>query len=134
MPENTSNATSITHLQHKDTKVKSLCKISSKKYLEKYRDIDNIGRDNIDILNTQFDIKSIKKSPIKTPKNRGFTYVVSRVNNKVSRVVPKNRYSPQSDSKKGKTSQRRKNEGNFKKTNNLRSQPPISKFFWKERY
>ena len=138
IPENTSNATSITQLQHKDTKVKNLSKISNMKYLEKNRDIDNIGRDNIDIIKAQFDINPIKKSPLETPKKSGFTDEVSRVDNKVSRVVrspvPRNRYSPQSDSKKKKTPQRKKNEEKFRKTDNLKSQPPISKFFWNERY
>ena len=111
-----------------DIKVTDKCK----RNIEKYPDIDNIEIHNIDIKNTQFDIKSVKKSPIETPKYCGFTDEISRVNNMVSRVVrspvPRNRYSPQSDSKKGKTSQRKKIEGKIRKTDNLKSQPSITEF------
>ena len=131
MPENNAIAAHIKHSSNKDSKVTDQNRILNREFLKK--NPDNNSRDNIEIINAESEIKSPKKSPIETPENRGYFDEVSRVNNRISSVVrspvPRKSRSPQMDFKKEKTSQRKKLEGNIKKTDNLKSQPPISKFF-----
>ena len=131
MPENNAIAAHIKHSSNKDSKVTDQNRILNREFLKKNPDINS--RDNIEIINAKSEIKSPKKSPIETPENREYFDEVSRVNNRISSVVrspvPRKSRSPQMDFKKEKTSQRKKLEGNIKKTDNLKSQPPISKFF-----